>query len=277
MKITVGLHAHSTSVVSDGLESAADVLASGLVLFGLRMAAKPADEQHPYGHGRLETLSGLGVGMILIVSGALISFRSLEHAQDPPHTPEPYAIWPLLVSIVIKSIMTASKRRYGRKIRSTALTADAWNDAVDILSGCTALVALMLTLIEPERFAIADHLGGAAVGAIVIFLGGRIVHDTALHLMDTMPDPAAMDEIRKVAMGVPGVRGIEKCFARKTGLRWHVDLHLEVDPDMTVIESHEIATRVREKVREKLDWVEDVLVHVEPHLETTPAKTNGKS
>jgi divalent metal cation (Fe/Co/Zn/Cd) transporter len=115
------------------------------------------------------------------------------------------------------------------------------------------------------------------VGLIVIFLGGRIVQDTALHLMDTMPDPAALDRIREVALGVGGALAIEKCYARKTGLRWHVDLHLEVDPEMTVLESHEIATRVREQIRQKLDWVEDVLVHVEPHLVlANSTKSNGK-
>ena len=123
----------------------------------------------------------------------------------------------------------------------------------------------------PCNFAAADHIGGSAVGVIVIFLGIRVVHDTAIQLMDTMPDPAAMDRIRMTGLNVPGVLGIEKCFARKTGLKWHVDLHLEVDPAMSVYESHEIATRVREKIRSEVDWVADVLVHVEPHMLATIA------
>jgi divalent metal cation (Fe/Co/Zn/Cd) transporter len=94
--------------------------------------------------------------------------------------------------------------------------------------------------------------------------------------MDTMPDPRAMETIRRVALSVPGALGIEKCYARKTGLRWHVDLHLEVDPAMSVFQSHEIATEVRARVREKLDWVADVLVHVEPHLLDTLSRTHGK-
>jgi cation diffusion facilitator family transporter len=277
-KITVGLHANSTAVVSDGLESAGDVLASGLALVGLVLAAKPPDTDHPYGHGRGEILSALIVGMMLTASGTLISFRSLERVREVQHAPAAYAVWPLIASIVIKSIMSLWKRRLGRKISSSALLADAWNDTVDILSGSTALVALGITLYDPVKFVAADHLGGAAVGVIVIFLGVRVVRDTTLQLMDTMPDPAALDQIRQVALRVPGALGIEKCYARKTGLQWHVDLHLEVDPAMSVYESHEIATQVRIRIREELDWVADVLVHVEPHLMATISSgTHGKS
>ena len=277
-KITVGLRANSTAVVSDGLESTGDVLASGLVLLGLILAAKPPDDAHPYGHGRMETLSALAVGIMLIASGSLISFRSLQRVWEVQHAPAFYALWPLIVSIVIKSGMSLTKRRLGHKIRSTAMQADATNDMLDVLSGSTALVALSFALFDPKRFVAADHLGGAAVGLIVIFAGFRVVRETALQLIDTMPDAASMERIRQVGLSVPGAKGIEKCFARKTGLQWHVDLHLEVDPSMSVYESHEIATEVRIKIKEKLKWVADVLVHVEPYLpEEVPSRLHGKS
>ena len=277
-KILVGLHANSTAVVSDGLESLGDVLSSGLVLFGLLVAGKPPDAQHPYGHGRVETLSALIVGMMLVASGSLISFRSLQRAWEVQHAPAAYAVWPLIASIVTKAVMSFTKRRYGRKIGSEALTADAWHDTVDIVSGATALVALSITLYDPARFPAADHFGGSLVGFIVIFLGLRVVRDTTLQLIDTMPNPDSMNQIRQVAMSVPGALRIEKCYARKTGLKWHVDLHLEVDPAMSVYESHEIATQVRIRIVETLDWVADVLVHVEPHLlATASSRTNGKS
>jgi cation diffusion facilitator family transporter len=277
-KIAVGLNANSTAVVSDGLESVGDVLTSGLVLFGLVIAAKPPDSEHPYGHGRLETLSALVVGMILIASGSLIAFRSLQRAWESQHAPAAYAIWPLVASIAVKSAMSLSKWRLGRRIRSAALTADAWHDTVDILSGTVALIAVAITLADPVRFAAADHLGGSAVGFIVIFVGIRVVRDTTLQLMDTMPEPEDMQRIREVGLSVPGALGIEKCFARKTGLQWHVDLHLDVDPAMSVFASHQIASEVRARIREKLDWVADVLVHVEPHmLDTISNSRHGKS
>jgi len=277
-KIIVGLRANSTAVVSDGLESTGDVLASGLVLLGLILAAKPPDDAHPYGHGRMETLSALAVGIMLIASGSLITFRSLQRVWEVQHAPAFYALWPLVVSIVVKSGMSFTKRRLGRRIRSTAMQADATNDMLDVLSGSTALVALSFALFDPKRFVAADHLGGAAVGLIVIFAGFRVVRETALQLIDTMPDAASMERIRQVGLSVPGAKGIEKCFARKTGLQWHVDLHLEVDPSMSVYESHEIATEVRIKIKEKLKWVADVLVHVEPYLsEEVPSRLHGKS
>jgi divalent metal cation (Fe/Co/Zn/Cd) transporter len=116
----------------------------------------------------------------------------------------------------------------------------------------------------------ADHWGGFGVGLFVIFFGISVVRETALQLMDTMPEGLRMDEIREVALRVPGALGIEKCFARKTGLRYHVDLHLEVDPSLTVRDSHDIATAVRSALRRDVEWVEDVLVHVEPHADLTP-------
>ena len=277
-KITIGLRAHSTATVSDGIESAGDVLTSGLVLLGLVIASKPPDAEHPYGHGRLETISAMVVGMILAASGVLIAFESLHLAHGPGPAPSAYAVWPLLASIAIKSIMSAAKLRYARKIGSSGLAADGWHDTVDILSGCTALLGLGLTLIDPEKFSAADHFAGSAIGLIVVLLGVRVVRDTMLQLMDTMPDPEAMDRIRMAGLSVAGVLGIEKCFARKTGLKWHVDLHLEVDPAMSVYESHEIATAVKEKIRSDIDWVADVLVHVEPHmLGTIVSGPHGKS
>ena len=263
VKIIVGLAAHSVALVSDGFESAADILMSGLVLFGLWVAAKPADDDHPYGHGRFEILTGLAIGAVLAAAGAGISWRAIAERNDQ-HTPEAYALWPLIGATILKAILWTTKMRIGKKSGSVALSADAWNDAVDMCSGMVALIAVGLAVFIPNMTA-ADHWGGFAVGLFVIFFGLRVVRETALQLMDTMPEGDRMDEIRAVALRVPGALGIEKCFARKTGLRYHVDLHLEVDPDLTVRASHEIATSVRTALRKDVDWVEDVLVHVEPH------------
>jgi len=264
LKIVVGLAASSVALVSDGFESAADFFTSGLVLVGLWVAAKPPDQDHPYGHGRFETLTGLAIGVMLSATGTGICLRALEQRHDQ-HTPELYAIWPLMASIALKSALSAVKFRFSRRIGSTGLAADATNDVVDIFSGTIALIAVLLAVFVPEKMSAADQYGGFAIGLIVIFLGLRVVRETALHLMDTMPDDTQMSHIRAAALRVPGALGIEKCFARKTGLRYHVDLHLEVDPELTVRESHEIAGAVKRTIKSDIDWVEDVLVHVEPH------------
>lgn len=264
VKVFFGLAGHSTAVVADGLESASDVFASGLVLLGLTLAAKPADENHPYGHGRAEILTGLLIGLFLTVGGALISFGSLQRLGEPRPRPSLYVIWPLIASLFAKGGLAGFKFHYGTRMQSAALIADAWNDTMDTISAIAALTAVGLAMSDPARFPNADRYGGFVVGLIVITTGLRVVRDTALQLMDTMPDDRLMNQIRAVASSVEGVRGVEKCFARKTGLRYHVDLHLEVDPEMTVRQSHDIAHQVRLRIREQLTWVADVLVHVEP-------------
>ena len=264
LKIAVGMSGHSTAVVADGLESAADVMASGFVLFGLTLAAKPADENHPYGHGRVETLTGLLIGLVLMVGGALISWNSIRRVGQPHELLRAYVVWPLVISIAAKTGLAALKFRFGRTLQSDALTADAWNDATDTISALAALAAVGLTLTDSVRFAEADRYGGFAVGLIVISAGIRVVRETSMQLMDTMPDARLIGEIREAAFAVKGVRGVEKCFARKTGFKYHVDLHLEVDPEMTVRQSHQLAHQVQLNILARLEWVADVLVHVEP-------------
>jgi cation diffusion facilitator family transporter len=276
LKITVGMKGNSTAVVSDGIESASDVLTSGMVLLGLIIAARPPDADHPYGHGRFETLSALFVGSILSASGTLICFHSLQRAYQTEHAPAFFAVWPLLISIVCKSALWVSKRTYGRRIGSEALLADASNDAVDVVSAFVALAGLSITLVDPQRFAPFDHIGGFGVGLVVIVLGIRVVRETVLHLTDTMPGAEMLAEIRAAGLEVPGALNIEKCFARKTGFRYHVDLHLEVDPRLTVAESHGIAGEVRTRIRRDVPWVADVLVHVEPFPLDRMGSGNGK-
>jgi cation diffusion facilitator family transporter len=262
-KIAVGAHVGSVAVFSDGLEASGDVLSSAIVYAGLWLASKPPDSEHPYGHGRYETLAGLGVGAMLLLAGAGIFWHGLTSFRRPDIFPI-YALYPLLAAVLLKVVLAAMKFRVGKRIASTSLEADGWHDLTDLLSTGVALIAVGLTLASPARFAAADHVGGLLIGVLIFVLSIQVVRRTVGQLLDTMPEPGKMREIRDAALRVHGALGIEKCFARRTGLRYHVDLHLEVDPEMTVRESHEIATRVRIAVKESLPWVTDVLVHVEP-------------
>lgn len=263
-KITIGLLAQSTSVVADGVESAGDVLASSFVFLGLLVAAKPADKDHPYGHGRYETLTGLTVGFILIFVGIAIAVRSLATVGSVHEPPKAYAAWALLASMLAKSVLSTVKFRIGHRIGSAALVADAWNDAVDILSAFTAMAAMGLSVLDPTRFLAADHYGGFAVGLIVILTGLRVTKDSSDRLSDRMPALERIDQVRRIAAEDPRVLAIDKCYARNSGLQYHVDLYLKVDPRMTVLESHQLATAVRTRICQQLDWVADVLIYVEP-------------
>jgi cation diffusion facilitator family transporter len=264
LNIIVGLFVRSTSVVATGVEFAGDVLASTVVLIGMIVAVRPADENHPYGHGRVETLAAFLVGLILAAGGIGICWNSLQAVGEVHPPPAGLAIAVLVTAIVVRGGMSAIKFRVGRRILSQSLVADAWNDTVDILSTFVALTAVGLAIYDSPRFLAADHYGGFAVGVVVIVTGVRVLRDASLALMDTMPDDDRIARVRACAVEVPGVLGVDKTYARKTGFKYHVDIHVEVDPALTVAASHEIAGRVRSRVREKLDWVADVLVHVEP-------------
>ena len=260
----VGLITRSTSVLATGAEFAGDVLASGVVLAAMTIAARPADQDHPYGHGRVESLAALIVGGILLVGGVLICYGSLQAVGDVHPPPGRAAVIALAIAIVVRASLSIVKFRVGRRIQSLSLVADAWNDTVDILSAFAALTAVVLATWDPVRFISADHYGGFAVGVVVALTGLRVIREASFELIDTMPDATMIDQIRAVASTVPGVGEVEKGYARKTGLRYHVDLHIHVAPSLTVAESHEIAGHVRSEIRRRLPWVADVLVHVEP-------------
>lgn len=263
--IWVGYSAGSTSVVAAGIEFAGDVLASIFVLTGMILAAKPPDDEHPYGHGRIEILAGLTVGLILGAGGLGICVRSLSKIGEVNPPPAGYAVLPLIVAVVVRGVMTTIKFKVGRRIGSGSLIADARNDAVDILAAAAALIALGLTLHDPQRFLAADHYGGFAVGLFVIYTGLSVLREASRDLIDTMPSGDLVKEIRLQSMQVPGVLGVEKCMGRKTGLQYHIDLHIEVDPKTTVAASHAVATEVRAHLRRQIPAVADVMVHVEPH------------
>ena len=263
LNISVGLYVQSSSVFATGVEFAGDVLASTVVLVGLILAGKPADENHPYGHGRIESLAAFVVGLILVAGGIGVCWNALQSVGEHHPPPPSLALVVLMIAVAVRGIMSALKFRIGRRIGSGSLVADAWNDAVDILGALVALVAVWLST-QGDRFLAADHYGGFAVGVIVIATGVRVIRDATLELVDTMPDAERVSQLRGVAASVPGVAGVDKAFARKTGFTWHVDIHVEVDPAMTVAASHEIAGAVRRRVRSEVRWVADVLVHVEP-------------
>jgi cation diffusion facilitator family transporter len=271
-KIWVGLAVGSTAVASDGLEAAADVLSSAVVYAGFWLASRPPDYEHPYGHGRYETLAGLAVGAMLLLAGAAIVWHSAIEGASSRQFPL-FTLYPLIAAVALKIGLATVKFRTAKRIGSASLYADGIHDLTDLFSTCVAIIAVGLTLAFPGRFLHADQTGGLIIGLIVFFLSVRVVWNTVRQLLDTMPEPRLMGEIRKVALDVPGALGIEKCFARRTGLKYHVDLHLEVDPEMTVRASHQIATQVKNAIKDGLPWVADVLVHVEPvGMSTAPSR-----
>lgn len=264
LKLAAGWWGNSLSVLADGVESAGDVIASLILWLGLRIASRPADDNHPYGHGRFEILAGQAIGMFLGLSGSWLIWGSYQRIGMPSETPNPLAIWTLVISVTVKLLLAQWKRRRALSLGSAALEADAQNDWLDVVSGFTAMFCLGLTLWQPQTFRDADAWGGALVGCLVVLLGLKVLSDSSYALLDTMPEGERLEEIKTVALAVEGAWGIEKVHARKTGFQYHVDLHLEVNPNSTVYQAHQVSGAVRRRIREQVPWVADVLIHIEP-------------
>jgi cation diffusion facilitator family transporter len=264
LKLAAGYYGNSLSVLADGVESAGDVVASLILWIGLRIASRPADDNHPYGHGRFEILAGQAIGMFLGLSGAWLIWGAWSRIGMPNESPNPLAIWTLVISIAVKLFLAQWKKRRAHSLGSAALDADAKNDWLDVVSGLTAMLCLGLTLWQPNTFRDADAWGGALVGCLVVLLGMQVLSDSSYALLDTMPEGHRLEEIKAVALAVEGAWGIEKVHARKTGFQYHVDLHLEVNPNSTVYQAHQVGGAVRRRIREEVPWVADVLIHIEP-------------
>jgi cation diffusion facilitator family transporter len=264
LKISAGLAGHSTAVFSDGIESAMDVFTSMVVLGGMTLALRPPDADHPYGHGRAESIAGKTISTILLVTGLLLALNSAFGFTSTQHPPALYAIATLVISIVVKSWLSMYKMRLGRRLDSASLLADAWNDRVDIGSAFAALLGAGLAAWAPERFLFLDRVGAGLVALVVIYTGARIFRDTSLELMDTNPPEDLLNRVRNAARSVDGVIAIETCRGRKSGLGYFIDLHVEVDPELTVLVAHRIAHDIKDRVRAEIPTVLDVLVHVEP-------------
>jgi cation diffusion facilitator family transporter len=264
IKLTGGIFTGSTSLSADGLESASDVLASAIIWGGMAIARRPADDRFPYGYGRAESLAGKTVGTILLMSAVLLATHSSHRLMQPAISLPMWILWPLGASFILKGVLAVAKFRTGKRIRSSALIADSGNDAVDMVSAVVAAGAITLNLIDHERFAYADPVGGLGVSIIIFIMGLGIFRRTSQELMDIMPEPGLVNDVRKVASSIEGVLAVEKCFGRKSGTLFFFDLHIEVDPAMTVHDAHEVAHQVKDTILADCPFVKDVLVHVEP-------------
>lgn len=264
VKIGAGSVAHSTALTADGFETASDILSSFIIMGGMAIARRPADERFPYGYGRAESLAGKTVATVLLVFAALLGARSIEALVHPPPAPPAWALWPLAASIIAKTWMTIHKRRTGKRIGSSALLADAANDLVDILSAFVAAAGIAAAALSSAHFMRADPLGGLGVSLIILYIGLRIFRDTSTELMDVMPAPELVSKVRETAREVRGVLAVEKCFGRKSGVQYFFDLHIEVDPSMPVRDAHELGHVVQNHILEARPFVKSVLVHIEP-------------
>jgi cation diffusion facilitator family transporter len=264
VKIAGGVLGHTYALIADGIESLMDIFSSALVWAGLRVAARPPDENHPYGHGKAEPVAGLAVAFIVFLAAGWIGWHAVQEIRTPHQGPH-WGTLPLLAGIVaVKFFFSRRLVQAGREAGSTSLGIEAWHHFADALTSGAAFVGIAVAVIGGEGYESADDW--AALGAcLVIAVNGIALARRALDdVMDVAVPNEFEERIRATASAVPGVLGLEKCRIRKSGLMHLVDIHVEVDGSLSVHEGHEIAGAVKSALLASPHRVSDVLVHIEP-------------
>jgi cation diffusion facilitator family transporter len=264
IKIGAGLVGNSYALVADGIESLLDIFSSLVVWGGLRIAARPPDASHPYGHGKAEALAALAVSLTLLLAGLGLAVQSVREIVTPHHAPAPFTLAVLAGVVVIKESLFAWVGRIGRSLSSTALEAEAWHHRSDALTSAAAFVGICLALLGGPGWESLDDWAALFACCVIGYNGVRLARTAVADVMDAAA-PAALERgIRDTARGVGGVVDVDKCFARKSGSGWLVDLHVVVDGRLPVSEGHRIGHDVQHALRASKLGILDVLVHVEP-------------
>jgi len=264
-KCLVGFLGHSFALVADGIESLSDVFSSAVVYFGLRFAMKPPDKDHPYGHGKAEPVAATVVGLCMGVAGILIAIESIVLIRTPHPLPAPYTLWILLAVVTVKIVLSRYVFSVAENIDSTAVRSDALHHFSDTITSLFAFVGISAALLTGD--ARADDWAALCAAPVILFNAWRQMRAPFAEILDTAPPPEIEQRVREVAARVPGVIGLEKCFVRKVGFQYYVDLHVIVNGDLSVRSGHTISHEVENRVLAEESRVAKVLVHVEPEEE----------
>jgi cation diffusion facilitator family transporter len=262
-KLMAGLIGNSYALVADAIESMTDIVGSVVIWGGLHIGAKPADPEHPYGHGKAEALAAFIVAAMIGAAGLGIAVKAAYEIITPSRQPETFTLAVLIVVIIVKEVMYRIVRRAAHDLGSGAVHVDAWHHRSDAITSAAAFVGITVAVVGGEPYAWADPAAALIASGVIIYNAVILFRRPLAELMDEEPTELVC-RVRTIAEGVPGVACVEKLTARKSGMRYWVDMHLQVDPEMSVREAHAISHHVKDIVREQLPTVADVLVHIEP-------------
>ena len=259
-----GFAGHSDALIADAIESGTDVLASFLVLFGIYYSTKPADDEHPYGHGKAEALVTFGVVGILLISATLIAYNGIQHLSIEQEQPELFTIFVLIGIIIWKELSYRYVLSKGKKTNSLSIQADAWHHRSDAISSLIALFGISLSLLFGPAFSKADDWAAIAASLFIVYNAYIIFRPALGEILDEHNHHELIAKIKLMETHIVGVQGIEKCLVRKTGMTYLVDLHLEVAGSISVNEGHRIAHEFKDYLQGQLPEINDVLIHIEP-------------
>ncbi|REH52439.1 cation diffusion facilitator family transporter [Tenacibaculum gallaicum] len=265
IKGVAGVFGNSYALIADAIESTTDIFSSLLVLLGLKYAKRPADKNHPYGHGKIEPLITFVVVAFLVTSATVIAYESIQNIQTPHKTPKPWTLLVLGAIIIWKEISFQVVIRKSKETNSSSLKADAWHHRSDAITSVMAFIGISIALIFKEGYETADDWAALLASFFILYNSYLIFRPALGEIMDEHVYDDLIEEIRGKSMEVAGVLGTEKCFVRKAGMKYHVDLHAIVDSTITVKEGHDIAHKLKDHLREKLPDLGHVLIHIEPN------------
>lgn len=264
VKWMAGIFGNSYALIADAIESTADVLASFLVFLGIRYANKPADKNHPYGHGRIEPLVTFLVVGFLVVSAVVIAYESIRNIMTPHALPKTWTLWILGLIILWKEICYQYVMRKSRQTNSSALKAEAWHHRSDAITSVAAFVGILIALYLGKGYEAADDWAALFSSGLILYNSFLIFRPAFGEIMDEHLYDALVEQIRKESLHVEGVLGTEKCFIRKVGMKYHIELHIIVDGDISVRRGHDIAHLLKDDLKDKFSEIEFVVIHVEP-------------
>lgn len=266
LKIIIGIFGRSLALVADGIHSLLDITSSLAVLFGLIIASKPKDKRHPYGHGKAESLSSITIAILLVFLAFLMAWKSsLLLFQRNIQEPLLITFWIALIAAVLKEGMYQYKVHLAKALKSTSLMADAWHHRSDAFTSLVVVFAIAAAIFGGDRWQFLDKIAAIIISIIIMYVGIKIYIKAISELMDESVDLEMAEFVKEKAKQVNKVKSIETLLVRKSGLDFLVDIHIEVDPEMNVGESHRIAAEVKNKIINEVPQVKSVLVHIEPH------------
>jgi cation diffusion facilitator family transporter len=263
-KILAGALGNSYVLIADGIESALDIAGSAIIWGGLKFAARPADETHPYGHGKAEPVAAIIVSLGVLAAALVIAVRSVHEIFQPHHAPAPFTLAVLIVVVAVKELLFRIVDRLGRNAGSTAIQTDAWHHRTDAMTSVAAFIGISIALIGGPRWQSADAWAALFACVLIAANGWRLFYPALHEVLDTAPRGEIIERVRAAAEAVPGVLEIDKCFVRKMGLEYYVDLHVGVDERISVRAGHELAHEVKDAIKQTNPRIADVLVHIEP-------------
>lgn len=265
IKGLAGFFGNSYALLADAIESTTDIFASFLVLFGIKYSNRPADDNHPYGHGRAEPLITFLVVGFLITSATIIAYESIQNIGTPHELPKPWTLIVLALIIGWKEYSFQTVLKKSIITNSSSLKADAWHHRSDAITSVAAFIGITIALVLGKGYESADDWAALFASFFILYNSYLIFRPALGEIMDEHRYDDLVENIRQESLKVAGIIGTEKCFIRKAGMKYHVDLHAIVDANISVKEGHNLAHKLKDTLRSKIIELGHVLIHIEPN------------